>query len=143
VALVTSCMTSNPAIAQVGAFFWTIPIDGKCRRRVTRKRVARATGSTTSHSTTSTTFFTADRDESAGCPLTRLLRGDVEGRQTTTSGSRTTDFDFTGTFVASDATITFTVWNDGGRAVVYTSDPGGAEERGGPASATSGNGVFF
>jgi hypothetical protein len=62
---------------------------------------------------------------------------------------RDTDFHFTGQYVASATTISFTASNDDGN-VVYTSDPGGqynpTTDEGGagtPAVGHERNGVFF
>jgi hypothetical protein len=52
-----------------------------------------------------------------------------------------TDFDFTGTFVASDARISFTAWNDD-PGVVYTSNPDGQASAGAGVGHER-NGVFF
>ena len=52
-----------------------------------------------------------------------------------------TDYDFTGTFVVSDARIDFTAWNDG-PGVVYTSNPGGQTSDGAGVGHER-NGVFF
>jgi hypothetical protein len=52
-----------------------------------------------------------------------------------------TDYDFTGTFVASDARIDFTAWNDG-TGVVYTSNADGQSSDGAGVGHER-NGVFF
>jgi hypothetical protein len=52
-----------------------------------------------------------------------------------------TDYDFTGTFVASDARIAFTAWNDT-PGVVYTSNPDGQTSDGAGVGHER-NGVFF
>ena len=52
-----------------------------------------------------------------------------------------TDYGFTGNFVAGDATISFTAWNDGA-GVVYTSDPADQVTLGAGVGHER-NGVFF
>lgn len=52
-----------------------------------------------------------------------------------------TDYDFVGTFVAGEARIAFTAWNDG-TGVVYTSDAGGQTTIGAGVGHER-NGVFF
>jgi hypothetical protein len=128
----------EPGIAQSG-LFWTIPIDGGAvdaspgsgRARYRLHELAL----NDFHD-----FFTAiganppDRPSHVSFEVTWSGGNDHQR-------VADTDFDFTGTFVASDARIAFTAWNDDA-GVVYTSNPDGQTSAGAGVGHER-NGVFF
>jgi len=132
----------EPGIAPSG-LFWTIPIASSAIESSTGSGNARLHARNLPVTDYHTFLIAVGLSEPPPSPLPSHVSFDVRWSGTGTRQQiRDQEFGFTGHYVNSNATISFTASNDGGD-VIYSSVAGGQYNVGQPGVGHERNGVFF